>query len=258
MKHKSILLIIVFAFIAQLFYGQEKYTIRGEFPDHSFDNEYVLLYEQSAIQGESDRSKQAFIDSLLVIDKVFRYEGTVDRKPFLASISCSKGRHLRYSTTFIVEPGNIQIRIADLKSEGDVSGTPINDDYNTYIIERGKHVDRRNSVSFRDAYIHAEEGKFSFLEKYAQYPDVIRYWLALCIDATTDSVANEPDLPQFLDIVDLMPQADRDILLAWREYRIKLSEYREKTKALRDSLKANEPRLIETSPNSSSSTTKSK
>lgn len=107
----------------------------------------------------------------------------------------------------------------------------------------------------RDAYIHAEEGKFSFLEKYAQYPDVIRYWLALCIDATTDSVAGEPDLPQFLGIVDLMPQTDRDIFLAWREYRIKLSEYREKTKSLRDSLKANEPRFIETSPNSSSSTT---
>lgn len=58
--------------------------------------------------------------------------------------------------------------------------------------------------------------------------------------------------------LELMPQADRDILLAWREYRIKLKEYREKTKALRDSLKANEPRLIETSPNSSSSSTKSK
>ena len=44
MKYKSVLLIAVFVCIAQLFYGQERYTIRGEFPDHSLDNEYVLLY----------------------------------------------------------------------------------------------------------------------------------------------------------------------------------------------------------------------
>ena len=42
MKYKSVLLIAVFVCIAQLFYGQERYTIRGEFPDHSLDNEYVL------------------------------------------------------------------------------------------------------------------------------------------------------------------------------------------------------------------------
>ena len=79
----------VFVCIAQLFYGQERYTIRGEFPDHSLDNEYVLLYDRSALQGESERLKEAFIDSILVVDKVFHYEGTIDRKPFLASISVS-------------------------------------------------------------------------------------------------------------------------------------------------------------------------
>lgn len=65
MEHKSILLIIVFIFIAQLFYGQERYTIRGEFPDLSLDNESVLLYDRSVLQGESDRSKQVFIDRRL-------------------------------------------------------------------------------------------------------------------------------------------------------------------------------------------------
>ena len=55
MKYKSVLLIAVFVCIAQLFYGQERYTIRGEFPDHSLDNEYVLLYDRSALQGESER-----------------------------------------------------------------------------------------------------------------------------------------------------------------------------------------------------------
>lgn len=276
MKYKSVLLIAVFVCIAQLFYGQERYTIRGEFPDHSLDNEYVLLYDRSALQGESERLKEAFIDSILVVDKVFHYEGTIDRKPFLASIYCSKGRHLKYSTTFIIEPGNVRIRITDWENEGDVLGTPINDDYNTYIIERGKQIGGRRSlktgrgeikksgtytrddkhVSFQDAYKHTEEGRLRFLEKYAQYPDVVRYWLDLYIDPTTDSAARESNLSQLLHIVDLMPKADRDILLAWREYRIKLKEYREKAKILRDSLNANEPRFIETMSNSSSITTK--
>lgn len=35
-----------------LSYGQKRYTIRGEFPDHSLDNEYVLLYDFSSLQGK--------------------------------------------------------------------------------------------------------------------------------------------------------------------------------------------------------------
>lgn len=273
MKYNSILLIIVFVSIAQLTYGQEKYTIQGEFPDHSLDNEYILLYERSALSGESERSKQAFIDSILVVDKKFFYEGKIKRKPFLASISCNKGRHFRYNTTFVVESGDIQLRIVDWESEGNVSGTLINNDYNTYIIEPGNEVDRMRfrrteqeeitksgthakdkHVSFRDAYTHAEEGRLFFMEKYAQYPDVIRYWLGLHIEPA-NQVAKESNLARFLHIADLMPKADRDILLAWREYRIKLKEYMEKVKTLRDSMSANKPRFIETVPSSSSSTT---
>ena len=273
MKYNSILLIIVFVSIAQLAYGQEKYTIQGEFPDHSLDNEYILLYERSALPGESERSKQAFIDSILVVDKKFFYEGKIKRKPFLASISCNKGRHFRYNTTFVVEPGDIQLRIVDWESEGNVSGTLINDDYNMYIIEPGNQVDRMRFrrteqeamtksgthardkyVSFRDAYTYAEEGRLFFLEKYAQYPDVIRYWLGVHIDPT-NLLEKESNLARFLHIVDSMPKADRNILLAWREYRIKLKEYMEKVKTLRDSMSVNKPRFIETVPSSSSSTT---
>ena len=35
MKYARTLLIIVFASVVQLFYGQERYTISGEFPDRS-------------------------------------------------------------------------------------------------------------------------------------------------------------------------------------------------------------------------------
>ena len=274
MKYTRTLLIIVFASVVQLFYGQERYTISGEFPDHSLDGEYVFLYEHSALVEEPERMKQAFKDTILVVGNTFHYEGTLKRKPFLVSLSCSKGRQFRYNTSFVIEPGDIQLRIVDWGSEGNVSGAPINNDYNAYIIECKKQVDKmlylmrtkreeeamksdaRLNALFRDAYIRSTEGRLLFGEKYAQYPDVVRYWLALYIDPTTDSAARESNLSQLLHIVDLMPKADRDILLAWREYRIKLKEYREKAKILRDSLNANEPRFIETMSNSSSITTK--
>lgn len=43
---------------------------------------------------------------------------------------------LDFGLYFIVESGNIHIRIANWADEGVVSGTPINEDYNTYIITR--------------------------------------------------------------------------------------------------------------------------
>ena len=41
---------------------------------------------------------------------------------------------------FIVEPGNIHIRIANWADEGVVSGTPINEDYNTYMIATKRNL----------------------------------------------------------------------------------------------------------------------
>jgi len=254
------LFFFIFVSMVHLSYGQERYTIRGEFPDHSLDNEYVLLYDFSSLQGESERSKQAFIDSILVVDKVFQYEGVIKQKPFIASIFCSKGRYFRYNTTFIVEPGDIHLHIADWESEGNVSGTPINNDYNTYIVEREKQVrslrTQRSKVtkkdvqtkddkhlSFSDVYTHAEDEKFIFLEKYAVYPNVVRYWLSFYLNGRRAS--KNPVFSKCLHILDLMPKADRDILLAWRDYTIKKEEYREKTKSLLDSINNNAPRFIE-------------
>ena len=117
MKYTRTLLIIVFASVVQLFYGQERYTISGEFPDHSLDGEYVFLYEHSALVEEPERMKQAFKDTILVVGNTFHYEGTLKRKPFLVSLSCSKGRQFRYNTSFVIEPGDIQLRIVDWGSE---------------------------------------------------------------------------------------------------------------------------------------------
>ena len=46
MKEKFFSL-FVFAFFAQLLLGQEKFTIRGEFPDNTLDGKYVLLIDSS-------------------------------------------------------------------------------------------------------------------------------------------------------------------------------------------------------------------
>ena len=235
---KKYLFIFIFVSIAQLFYGQEKYTIQGELPDHSLDNSYLRLTNSSALGEESERIKHLFIDSILVVDGKFHYEGVLSQKPFLAYLSSARtGRNmLNFGLYFIVEPGNIHIRIANWADEGVVSGTPINEDYNTYMITR-----------------RSMENQLLFLEKYAQYPDVVRFHLSFLLNGRR--MSRDPNFPKYLQILDRMPKADRDILLAWLDYTIKKYEYEKKTKPLLDSIRNNAPRFIETIPSNSSSTT---
>lgn len=229
------LLIFIFVSIAQLFYGQEKYTIQGELPDHSLDNSYLRLTNSSALSQEKERIKHLFIDSILVVDGKFHYEGVLSQKPFLVYLSSARtGRNmLDLGLYFIVEPGNIHIRIANWADKGVVSGTPFNEDYNTYMI------DTRRSM----------ENQLLFLEKYAQYPDVVRFHLSFLLNGRR--MSKDPDFPKYLQILDRMPKADRDILLAWLDYTIKREEYEKKTKPLLDSIRNNAPRFIETIPSNS-------
>ena len=235
---KKYLFIFIFVSIAQLFYGQEKYTIQGELPDHSLDNSYLRLTNSSALSQEKERIKHLFIDSILVVDGKFHYEGVLSQKPFLAYLSSAgTGRNmLDLGLYFIVEPGNIHIRIANWADEGVVSGTPINEDYNTYMITR-----------------RSMENQLLFLEKYAQYPDVVRFHLSFLLNGRR--MSRDPNFPKYLQILDRMPKADRDILLAWLDYTIKKYEYEKKNKPLLDSIRNNAPRFIETIPSNSSSTT---
>ena len=235
---RKYLFIFIFVSIAQLFYGQEKYTIQGELPDHSLDNSYLRLTNSSALSQEKERIKHLFIDSILVVDGKFHYEGVLSQKPFLAYLSSARtGRNmLDLGLYFIVEPGNIHIRIANWADEGVVSGTPINEDYNTYMITR-----------------RSMENQLLFLEKYAQYPDVVRFHLSFLLNGRR--MSRDPNFPKYLQILDRMPKADRDILLAWLDYTIKKYEYEKKNKPLLDSIRNNAPRFIETIPSNSSSTT---
>ena len=236
MKEKFFSL-FVFAFFAQLLLGQEKFTIRGEFPDNSLDGKYVLLIDKSYLLEEREGQKQAYDNSIKikVIGKEFFYEGTVTRKPFFAQISYDAPPfHKGTDINLFVEPGNIYIRMVDWDTDANVSGTSINEDYNTYILERKAqwsavywNRDRRkmaeDSTKTENSKLldtslteQRSEGRFTFLEKYAKYPNVIRVMLAR--DLRTKYPIREPELSQYLRIIDLMPQADRDAFLSWWDY----------------------------------------
>ena len=273
MKEKFFSL-FVFAFFAQLLLGQEKFTIRGEFPDNSLDGKYVLLIDKSYLLEEREGQKQAYDNSIKikVIGKEFFYEGTVTRKPFFAQISYDAPPfHKGTDINLFVEPGNIYIRMVDWDTDANVSGTSINEDYNTYILERKAqwsavywNRDRRKvaedstkteNSNLLDTSVTEQrsEGRFTFLEKYAKYPNVIRVMLAR--DLRTKYPIRESELSQYLRIIDSMPQADRDVFLSWWDYIIKEQEFKKKTRIILDSLIGDPPRFIETIPSNSPSAT---
>lgn len=128
----------LFALFPILCCGQGKYTVHGEFPDNSLDGTFVQVRILNIFLGEFQ-----FIDSALVINGKFHYEGDSIEEPFLAHIRYEKSDSVRpaRSTDFIMEPGDIYIKVTDWAEFGNVSGTPINEDYNVYV-ERRKQYDR--------------------------------------------------------------------------------------------------------------------
>ena len=225
---RRLLFLMLFVSIAQLFYGQEKYTITGELPDHSLDNTYLRLMDVSALGEERERVSHAFSDSILVKDGKFFYEGVLSQKPFLAGIRSVKNSKI-LNVLFVIESGNIHIRISNWSNKAVVSGTPINEDYNTCMIAE------RN-----------QENQLYFFEKYASYPNVIRLHLSFHIKGKKAS--ERPYFAKYMQVIDKMPEPDRSILLSWRDYTIQRDEYREKTKPLLDSIRKNAPRFVETVP----------
>lgn len=271
---ENLFFLIIFVFSAQLLLGQEKFTIRGEFPDNTLDGKYVLLIDKSYLLEEREGQKQAYDNSIKikVIGKEFFYEGTVTRKPYFAQISYDGSSfHKETDINLFVEPGNIYIRMVDWDTDANVSGTSINEDYNTYILEREAqwsavywNRDRRKvaedstkteNSNLLDTSVTEQrsEGRFTFLEKYAKYPNVIRVMLAR--DLRTKYPIRESELSQYLRIIDSMPQADRDVFLSWWDYIIKEQEFKKKTRIILDSLIGDPPRFIETIPSNSPSAT---
>lgn len=133
------------------------------------------------------------------------------------------------NVNFVIEAGNIHIRVANWYDKAVLSGTPINEDYNTCMIAE------RN-----------QENQLYFFEKYASCPDVIRMPLSFHIKGKKAS--KNPYFSKYMQVLDKMPEPDRSILLSWRDYTIQKEEYRKKTKPLLDSIRKNAPRFVETVP----------
>ena len=223
---KKLLFFILFVSIAHLFYGQEMYTITGKLPDHSLDNTYLLLAERSALGEEHKRASNEFRDSILIKDRMFVYEGVLSREPFLASVYSLKNREL-LSFKFVIEAGDIHICVSNWADGAVVSGTPINEDYNNYMLGG------RASI----------ENQLCFFEKYASCPNVIRWHLSFWIDGKRSS--KHPHFSKFMQVVEKMPEPDRSILLDWHNYTIQKDEYEEKVQPILNNIRKNRPRYVE-------------
>lgn len=86
MKEKLFFLIII-VFSAQLLLGQEKFTIRGEFPDNTLDGKYVLLIDKSYLLEEREGQKQAYDNSIKI--KVIGKEFFLRRNCHTKALFCT-------------------------------------------------------------------------------------------------------------------------------------------------------------------------
>ena len=188
-------------------FGQ-KYTIQGTLPDHSFDNQYIILLKARLLF-----EKEEIIDSVKVKNRRFVFKGKTREEPFLARLNFSDSR--RVPDFLIIEPGKINVTVSRspfYSGQSDssayqyyshVSGTPLNDEYNKEMIIPWQAVMAANTLGpkrdkvFREGGIWTEEdelayrealpdqliaahmeSKWNYLENHIQYPEVIAFFLA--------------------------------------------------------------------------------
>lgn len=106
---------------------ENNYTLYGKLADHSMDGSYLSVNECRLFSQES-----ILIDSVKVENGQFVFSGHVD-KPCLMYVANAE----RAWGRFIAEPGEIRISFDPAKDylRANISGTPINDDYQKLIIE---------------------------------------------------------------------------------------------------------------------------
>ncbi|MCD8184972.1 MAG: DUF4369 domain-containing protein, partial [Rikenellaceae bacterium] len=236
MMFRSIFLIL-FLLLPYYLLAQNNFTVHGELPDNSLDGKYVYM----GIPRLSLAENGPLIDSVLVVNSEFQYTGSVD-DPFLAGLSL-RADYFGKFTFFIVEPGHIKIKITDWQQTGNVSGTPINEDYNLMVVEptnlaekirqpwdvrRKEGFDNRTWTEdeeweYMDSAIlnveseWARSGKIRFMEKYVGYPHVIRFLLWNHIQSASQQAKVQ-------HILDKLPEAVRDTLYVRQAQQIQLVE----------------------------------
>ena len=155
-------------------FGQ-KYIIQGTLPDHSFDNQYIILLKARLLF-----EKEEIIDSVKVKNGRFVFKGKTREEPFLARLNFSDSR--RVPDFLIIEPGKINVTVSRspfYSGQSDssayqyyshVSGTPLNDEYNKEMIIPWQAVMAANTLGpkrdkvFREGGIWTEEDELAYRE----------------------------------------------------------------------------------------------
>ena len=206
--HEKIWKIFLFLILVGLEGFGQKYTIRGTLPDHSFDNQYIILSK-----ARLPLEKEEIIDSVKVKNGRFVFKGKTREEPFLARLNFSDNR--RVPDFLIIEPGKINVTVSRslfysgqsdssaYRYYSNVSGTPLNDEYNKEMIIPFQAVMSANTLGpkrdkvFREGRFWTEadelayrealpekliashlESKWNYLESHIQYPGVIAFFLA--------------------------------------------------------------------------------
>lgn len=185
--------------------GQEnfRYSVTGTVYDHSYDGLYAYLKKDSFYSGTTSK-----IDSVKIKNGKFNFRGKLCELPHLYQVVISN--RLRH-TQIILEAGKINVHF-DKDSE-QISGTPINDQYNKDIIIPNRKLKsildsltREKSVKPGDLtakdkaeYARAlpkeelkklSEGKLHFVKTYANYPVVDIFVFEMMLKQRKD-----PELP---------------------------------------------------------------
>lgn len=193
------LLLLLFALYG---FGQ-KYTIRGTLTDDAFEGKYILLTKAYFHLFETP----VILDSVKVKNRKFCFKGKIKSKPFLVKLSFSDQSAI--GNFFILEPGKINVSVFRTSYNEynahvlNVSGTPLNDEYNSEMILPSQVAAMADSVSAKRNKVYREGGTWSedeelnyqnkvptklialawekrwnYLEKHIQYPEIIFYDLA--------------------------------------------------------------------------------
>lgn len=182
------------------------YTVYGEVSDHSLDGSYLFI-RRSGVAEEN----RVPADSVRIENGRFVLSGKTD-KPCLLSVWCAN----RLRGEFIAESGEIRYKFDPSQDylAAEISGTPINDEYQKMIVEPKNAYQRiagplerwkqerieahtwtsedaktfAREIPGPDVYLKMESERMAFIDKYIQEFDVVESMLVLY--AYTESSLN--------------------------------------------------------------------
>ena len=108
--------------------GKDSYTIKGSFSDTIFDGKTIYLQKMDSLNAKTT----SVVDSAIIKNKAFSFNGVLDGEPTLGIISIGKLPAVEEYTpigTLILEPGKLEIAF-DEKGGLSLTGSPNNEKLN--------------------------------------------------------------------------------------------------------------------------------